>query len=196
VAALDAFSYGEPRSALLGWGSIGAVLLAAVQSVRSGAILWGLLSVVVLVVGCLPSAWTRDRTVLAPWPLLSVAAVALLAGGSGFRPEAAGYLAVAALAVLAAAELDAFTAVDMSRGFAVSFAVLTTLAVQALWIIAQYYSDRWLGTGFLSTQRELQVDIVVVASVGLLMGLLAEWYFRRVSYGRPDSNPAAGSEAR
>lgn len=119
---------------------------------------------------------------MAPWPLLLMSALAVLSGSIGFASEIAGYVAVAALALLTAVEIDAFTAVEMSRRFAVAFAVLTTLAVQGLWIIAQYYSDLWLETDFLTTQTELQVDIVLVTFVGLAMGTLFEWYFARVEH--------------
>ena len=119
---------------------------------------------------------------MVPWPLVSIAVIAVLCGSAGFFPEIAGYVAIAALALLVAVELDVFTTVEMSRRFTVAFAVLTTLAVQGLWIIAQYYSDLWLGTDFLTTQTELQVDIVLVTLVGLAMGMIFEWYFARIQH--------------
>jgi hypothetical protein len=77
----------------------------------------------------------------------------------------------------------------LSRRFAVVFATMTTMSLQAFWIIAQYYSDRWLGTAFLRTQLELQWDIVYVTAVGIGLGILAEWYFARFepvgSFERP-----------
>ena len=192
---LDALARSAPVNAAFGWLSVAIAGVAAVQSLRGGALPWAVFTGLLLVVSLLPPVWTRDWSVMAPWPLLAVAAVAALVGGAGVRPEVAGYFVVAGLALLTAVELDAFTDVEMSRRFAVAFAVLTTLAVQGLWVVAQYYSDLWLGTGFLHTQRELQVDIVVVTAVGLAMGAAFEWYFARVdhvgSHRRPTTEPEA-----
>ncbi|QLD91219.1 hypothetical protein HWV07_09320 [Natronomonas salina] len=144
--------------------------------------LWAGFAAILLAVVVLPPIWMRDWRVMAPWPLLLVSAVAALLGGYGLSTEVAGYFVVAGFALLTAVEIDAFTSVEMSRRFAVAFAVLSTLAVQGLWVIAQYYSDLWLDTGFLHSQRELQVDIVAVTVVGLVMGVLFEWYFGRVEH--------------
>lgn len=195
MAPLDALARDETVNAGLGWLSVALVAFTALRSTVAGELLWAGFAVVLLVASALPALWTRDWRVLPPWPLLLVAAVGALLGGFGVAPEAAGYVIVAGLALLTAVEIDAFTGVEMSRRFAVVFAVLSTLAVQGLWVIAQYYSDLWLDTGFLSSQRELQVDIVVVTVVGLAMGAAFEWYFDRVEHvgsrelptGFPDS---------
>lgn len=180
MASLDSLVDGESVNAAASWGLVGVLGLAVGLSLRSNAPLWAGFSCVVLIVAVLPPLASGDRSVMVPWPLLAVAALAVLAGGSGIRPEFAGYVAVATLAILVAVEVDVFTGVEMSRRFAVAFAVLATLAVQALWTIAQYGSDLWLGTDLLTTQRELQVDIVLATVVGLAMGAAAVWYLRRV----------------
>lgn len=181
-------------NAALGWLSVAIVAFAATWSAAAGALLWAGFAAVLLVASVLPALWTRDWRVLPPWPLLLVTAVAAVVGGYGIAPEAAGYVVVAGLALLTAVEIDAFTGVEMSRRFAVAFAVLTTLAVQGLWVIAQYYSDLWLGTGFLSSQRELQVDIVLVTVVGLAMGAAFQWYFDRVEHvGSREHPPRSAS---
>lgn len=173
----------------VGWLATALMAFAAVQSALTRALLWAGFVGVLLAVSVVPPIWTRDWRVIAPWPLLLVSAGAALLGGAGVYPELAGYLVVAGIALLTAVEIDAFTAVEMSRRFAVAFAVLATLAVQGLWVIAQYYSDLWLDTGFLRTQRELQVDIVVVTVVGLVMGVLFEWYFGRVEHVGSHDHP-------
>lgn len=182
VAPLDALAKNESVNAGAGWLSAAVVAFVVVQSVLTGTLLWAGVAAILLVVGVLPPIWTRDWRVMAPWPLLLVSTIAVLLGGFGIAPEVAGYFVVAGIALLTAVEIDAFTSVEMSRRFAVAFAVLATLAVQGLWVIAQYYSDLWLDTAFLQTQRELQVDIVVVTVVGLVMGAVFEWYFERVEH--------------
>lgn len=133
---------------------------------------------------------------MAPGLLLLIVTVGVLAGGNQFYPETAGYVAVASLGVLIAIELDVFTSVEMSRRFALGFAVLSTLAVQGLWTIGQYYSDLWFETNFLISQRELQIDIVIVTIVGFTTGLLFEWYFTRVSPIGSQNQPSNSSESR
>lgn len=118
---------------------------------------------------------------MAPWPLLFGAAVAVVARTIELYPEIAGYLAITTLALLIVVELDVFTPIELGHRFAVSFGVLTTMAIEALWIVAQFYSDQWLGTEFLSTQLELQKDIVIVTMVGFVVGGLFYWYFDRFS---------------
>lgn len=196
MVPLDALVHSDRVNALLGWVSVGGVALAVVYSVLAGVLPWAGFACTVLVVVVLPPAWTGRWSVMAPWPLILIAAVAVLVGGLGVSMEVAGYVAVAALALLTAVELDAFTSVEMSRRFAVGFSVLTTLAVQGLWTIAQYYSDRWLGSEFLTSQTELQVDIVLVTLVGLAMGLLFEWYFARVEHVGSYRRPTAASDSR
>ncbi|WP_135304917.1 hypothetical protein [Haloarcula amylovorans] len=85
------------------------------------------------------------------------------------------------------AELGAFTTVEMSYRFAVGFATLTTLALQGVWIVAQFYADRWLETEYLTTQVELQMDMVVVTVTTVVVGLLFQWY---VSWFEPPGSRA------
>ena len=169
-------------NALLGWVLTGTVVLGVVGSFRMDALLWGGFASVVAVVTTVPALSTGDWTVMPPWPLLLGAAVAVLARTIGVYSEIAGYFAVAVLALVTVVELDAFTPVDMSRRFASGFAVLTTMAVQGLWTIAQFYSDLWLGTEFLRSQTELQWNLVIVTGVGLLVGGIFTWYFDRFEH--------------
>ncbi|WP_247731083.1 hypothetical protein [Halovivax limisalsi] len=170
---------GGRRNAVLGWALTGAIGLAAVASVRSGALLWGGFAIVLGAVASTPAVIRRDWTAMAPWPLLATAAIAVGARAIELYPDVAGFLAIAALALVLVVELDAFTPVELGPRFAVVFGVLTTLAIESLWIVAQYYSDGWFGTDFLRTQSELQRDIATVTVVGFLAGGLFYWYFTR-----------------
>lgn len=182
VAPFDVLAQSEPLNALIGWVSVGILILAIGYSLLSDAPLWAGFSFAISVAIVLPPWSTGRWSVMVPWPLSVISAIAVLVGGFGIAPEIAGYFAVAALALITAVELDAFTPVEMSRRFAVGFAVLTTLAVQGVWIILQYYSDLWLDTDFLTSQVELQIDIVLVTVVGSAMGVVFEWYFARVKH--------------
>lgn len=170
----------ERINAIIGWILIGLMTLVAVERFLTDVLLRSVFPLLVVAVVSLPALTTRDWTALVPWPLLFVATIAIIARTMGLFSETAGYVAIAALALIIVVELDIFTTVELSRRFAIGFGVMTTLAIEALWIIAQFYSDLWLGTGFLSSQNELQKDIVLVTIVGFAMGGLFQWYFGRV----------------
>lgn len=166
-------------NAAIGWTLIGTMALGAAESFLTNAILWGLFSLTVVAVAALPALADRDWTAMVPWLLVLVATIAVIVGAVGFYSEAAGYVVTVSLALIIVVELEVFTPVELSQWFAVSFAVMTTLAIQSLWIVAQFCSDLWLGTEFLSTQTELQRDIVIVTVVGLAVGGFFYWYFTR-----------------
>ncbi|NHN47943.1 hypothetical protein G9464_10080 [Halostella sp. JP-L12] len=189
MASLDALTRSEPVNAALSWLFASVVVLAAVESVFTAAYLWAGFAFLVAAVTAVPPLLSGDWTMVVPWPLPLVAAAAAAARAVGLYPEIAGYVAVAALALVAVVELDAFTSVEMSRRFAVAFAAMTTLAVQALWTVAQFASDVWLGTDFLTTQRELQVDIVAVTVVAVVMGAAFQWYFARFEHAGSHEHP-------
>jgi hypothetical protein len=181
----------ERVNALLGWAAAGIVALAGLESFLTGAPLWGSLCVLVVVVVALPMAATGRWTAMVPWPIPFVAAVAVVLRAAAVSPDVTGYVAIGTVALMVVVELDVYTEVELSRRFAVAFATMTTMAFQALWIVAQYYADRWLGTEFLWSQTELQWDMVSITAVGIALGLLAELYFDRFepvgSFTRPPS---------
>lgn len=156
------------------------IVLGAVESFLTNDPLWGIFSLFLVVAASLPVLTLHDRTAMVPWLLLAVGAIAVLARATGFYVEVAGYVAIATLALVIVVELTVFTQVELSRWFAVLFAVMTTMAIEALWMVAQFYSDHWLGTEYLSTQTELQQDILLVTVVGTIVGVVFYWYFTRV----------------
>lgn len=164
-------------NALVGWVMIGITTLGGVESFLSNAFLWGVFTLLVVAVASLPAIVNHDWMAVVSWPLLATMAIAVNARVVGFHSEIAGYLTLAMLSLVAIIELTTVTAVKLNRRFAIAFAVLTTMALQALWIVVQFYSDRWLETGFLSTQTALQKDILFVTLIGVAVGLVFERYF-------------------
>lgn len=183
---LDESVISERTNALVGWVLVVSLFLGAIERLLVGEFVWSLFWVLLVALLSAPAVATRDWRAMVPWPLPGLAVLALVARGAGVYPESAGYLSVVALALAVVVELDVFTPVEFSRRFAVVFAVLTTMAVEALWIIAQYYSDVWLETAFLSTQTELQEDIVAVSAVGFVVGGLFYWYLATVESEQTD----------
>lgn len=172
-------------NARIGWAAAACVAIAATASLLIAPSIWSGYALLLVAVVALPAMMTRDWTTMVHWPVLSVATIAFVARLAGLYPEAAGYVAVTAFALVVVVELDSFTSIRLSRRFAVCFAVLTTMAVEAIWIIVQFVSDQWLGTDYLTTQTELQLDIVTVTVVSLAIGVVFYWYLTRRE--RPDS---------
>ncbi|ELY63222.1 hypothetical protein [Natrinema versiforme] len=169
----------ERMNAVIGWSLIGIVALGAIESVLTGVLLWGGFELVIVATVSVPALLTGDWTAMVSWPLSAVATLSAVAGVAGFPSETVVYLTVATLALIIVVELETFASVELSRRFAVGFAVLTTMALQALWTVAQFYSDRWLETEYLRSQTELQWDFVTVTVVGLVLGGLFQWYVVR-----------------
>ena len=182
MVRLRAVVHDERMNALIGWMLTGIVALTVVESLLTDAFLWSGVAILVVIVAAVPAVVTGEWTVMVPWPLPMVAAAAMVVRALGIYGEVAGYFAIATLALIGVIELDAFTPVEMTRRFAVAFAALMALAVQGIWTIAQYYSDLWLGTAFLHSQRELQLDIVIVTAIGITMAVLFEWYFEKIEH--------------
>ena len=186
---LDELLRDARTNALIGWGAAVCVVAAAAMDLALSPSIWGVYALLVLVVVALPAVVTRDWTTMAHWPLLVVASAAVVARLGGLVPEAAGYAAIVTLALVAVVELDSFTPIELSRRFAVVLAVMLAMAIEAIWIVVQFVSDRWLGSNYLTTQTALQLDIVAVTVVSLAAGVVFYWYLVR----RDQSDPGAGS---
>jgi hypothetical protein len=130
-----------------------------------------------------------------PWEVLALAALPVVAravvageriGGRTMTGRLSTYLAVAAVALIVAVELDVFTPVRMTRSFAVAFVAVTTTATAGLWAVLRWGLDVTLGTAFLldgrpeaAIERALMLDFVAATVVGAGAGGLFVLYFRR-----------------
>ena len=185
----------ERRNAIAAWAVIGFLAVAAVTELLVGEPLWAGFVLVVVAVALVPAAAFRDRDAMLPWELLLLAALPMVGrtlvmgqtvGQVTLTGRVTTYLAVAAVALVVAVELDLFTNVRMNDRFAVLFVVVTTTAAAGIWAVAQWLSDRYLGTGFLLgrgpehvVEEALMWDFVAATVAGVLSGVLFEFYFRR-----------------
>ena len=182
-------------NAVLAWLVVGVLVVTAVAAAAAGQVLWAGFSLVVALLGVLPGIAYRGFDAMLPWEVLVLAAVPvagrfLVAGqtilGFTFTGRIATYLAVAAIALIVAVELDLFTDVVMNHSFAVFFVVITTMAAAGVWAVVQWLSDLSLGTSFLLDGRPEEViettlmwDFVAATVAGILAGIVFEYYFRR-----------------
>jgi hypothetical protein len=170
----------ERANALLAWTFVAFVAAVAVVSLVRGNLLWAVFAAGVVALSVLPPIAIRSPRAMVPWEVLALAALPTLA--RAFAPPVAGvatYLAVAALALVAAAELHLFTTVEMSYRFAIAFVVITTLATAGIWAVVRWVADLYLGTGFLTTGNALMWEFVASTIAGLGAGLFFEGYVRR-----------------
>lgn len=192
--ALDTLVRGARLNALIGWLAVACVVIAAIVGLTTDPSIWAGYALLLVVVVALPAMVTREWTTMIHWPIAVTAALAVILRIIGVFPEAAGYIAIVTLGLVVVGELDDFTSVQLSRRFAVGFAVLTALAIEAVWIIAQFVADWWLDTEYLTTQTALQYDIVAVSIVSLAAGVVFYWYLTK--YDPPEANTThPGQEA-
>jgi len=95
-----------------------------------------------------------------------------------FTSRIGTHFSVAALALIVAVELHAFTPVKMTHWFAVLF-VVATIATAGAWTVVQWLSDVYLGTAFIESEHRPMRDFVAATAVGIGAGVVFEWYFRR-----------------
>lgn len=184
----------EETNALLGWFAIAVLLVLAAEQTASGRPIWGALTALVVAVAVVPPLRSRNPREMIAWEVLAIGGVPVLATYVTTWDEQLSFVAVAALALVIAVELDAFTSVEMTSDFALAFVVLVTMGVAGLWSIGRYAADAFLGTAYLTTNEALMWELVAATAVGLVAGLVFELYVRRVSPGHRIDREQWGGE--
>ena len=190
-ARFDGLLEESKRSVALAWLVTAVLAVLAVAHGLVGSYRWFVFTGFAVAIVVLPAAAFRDPRAMPPWPLLVLVLLPIAdatAFGQSFLTAIAVYVAVAAVALVAAVELDRFTAVRMSHSFAVALVVLATLAVAGGWHVAQWTADVTIGTEYLldgrsqdAANRALMLDFAYAAVAGLLAGILFDRYFRPYS---------------
>jgi len=174
------------------WVVVGLLVAFAAGSIAVGDPLSAGFALGVAVLGVLVPLTYRSATVTLPWEIIAVASIPTV--GRAFVPvtfEVLGvsfasvvtYIAVAAVALIVAVELHAFTpGVEMTYGFAVLFVVVVTLAAAGVWALARWLSGIYLGTTPLTDERAVMWEWVGSSVAGLVAGLALRPYFDRRAY--------------
>ena len=195
-------------NAVLGWLLVGFLVLVAGAELVGREFLWAGFTLAVAGLTIVPAVVYRNPLAMLPWEVIALASLPMIGrvlitgqqvGGITLTGRVTTYLAVAAVALIIAVELDVFTPVKMNYSFAVLFVVIATMAAAGVWAVAQWLSVLYLGTGFLvgratetTPETELMWDFVAATAAGLGAGLLFEFYFRR----RRDRQAALTEEVR
>ena len=171
-------------NAVLSWVLIGLVAIASVGSLVTGNLLWTLFTTAVVAIAILPAVSLRSVWTMPPWEVVLLATlptIGRLFATTLVTGRVATYVSVAALALLVAVDLNAYTPVEMSDAFAVLFVVVATMATAGIWAVTRWSADVILGTGFLTTERALMLEFVASAVAGLVASIVFVFYFRRIA---------------
>ena len=177
-------------NALVAWALLLVMAATVGVAILTGNLVWSGFAAVVVLVALLPPLARRSPRVMLPWEVLLFAGLPILGRSVLPVPQfglATTYLSVAALGLLVAVELHLFTAVKMSPGFAVLFVTVTTIAVAGVWGVVRWLADLYLGTTLLlvpgetelAIERALMIEFVVATAIGVVAGIVFEFYVRR-----------------
>jgi len=178
------------RNAALGWVFVVFLLGVAVESALAGELLWAGFTGAVVALSLAPPAAYRDATTMLPWEVVAMAALPVVGRALAtveLTGDLATYLSVAAVALIVAVEVEVFTPVRMTYGFAIFFVVVATMATAGVWAVVRWAADVWLGTALVyepgltpdEVERQVMVEFVFSTVAGLFAGLTFELYFRR-----------------
>jgi len=159
-------------SLALSWALVGGLALLIIWTLRFGSILWAGFSLTSLVVVLVPSFLRREPGSIPHWGVIGLVTVPLLLRPLGEFRAAYVYVVIAALGLLVAVEIDAFSTAEFTPWFAGAFVAMTTMSVAGLWGIAQYGLDVTSGTEYLAGRTELMWDLVSATVVGLVAGMV------------------------
>ncbi|WP_306055474.1 hypothetical protein [Natronococcus wangiae] len=176
------------RNAALGWVLVTVLAVLAINHALDGSYRWFAFTGFAVVIVLAPAVAFRDPLVMPPWELLVLVLVPVVDAtilGESPLTTVAVYVAVAAVALVAAVEIHRFTPVRMNHSFAVVLVVLTTLAVAGAWNVAQWVSDVTFGTAYVlggrsqdAANRAMMIDFAYAAVAGLLAGVVFDRHFR------------------
>jgi hypothetical protein len=186
----------ERTNAAAGWLLIAFLCLVAAYELLVDDFLWAGFVLALVTLAVVPAVAYRSPVAMLPVEVLLLAALPVVGrvlvvdqsiGGVVLTGRLTTYLAVAAVALVIAVEIDVFTPVKMNYSFAVLFVVVTTTAAAGVWAVAQWFSDLYLGTAFLlntgrpeaAVEEALMWDFVAATAAGVGAGVLFEYYFRR-----------------
>ncbi|SEQ22213.1 hypothetical protein [Natrinema salaciae] len=170
-------------NAAVAWVLVVAIAaIGAAELATGNGFLWATFAAVLVALALLPPIAFRSRLVMLPWEVLLLAALPVLGmavGADRLTGHFAAYLSVAAIALVLAVELQSFTTVQMTPGFAIVLVVVATMAAAGLWALLRWSAAQTLGIPFSSDHDAVMWEFVYSAVAGLGAGIVFELYFRR-----------------
>ena len=167
----------ERATTAFAWALVLVLLAAVAWNLLGGSVLWAAFGVSTVALVLVPTIAERTASATVPWEIVLLAVLPFVSRSAGLFVRPATYLSVAAVALVVAVEFHEFTPVEMNARFAVVFVVTTTMAAAGLWTIAQYASDRYLGTAFLTSPNAVMWNLVAATVAGIAAGVFFGLYF-------------------
>ncbi|WP_207588897.1 hypothetical protein [Halomontanus rarus] len=170
-------------NAVIAWILVVAIVGIGIGALVAGSTLWASFTVAFVVLALLPPLAFRSPLVMLPWEVLLLAALPVFGitlGADRLTGPFTSYLSVAAFALVLAVELQTFTAVRMTPGFAVVFVAVATMATAALWALLRWNAASLFGVPFTADHDAVMWEFVYSTGAGLGAGVVFELYFRRL----------------
>lgn len=175
---------------VVGWFFIVFLGFVMAESVVDGDIAWATFVFTILALCIVPPVVFRDLKLMLPWEVIALAALPTFIGAiftADVATDFAVYVSVAALALIVAVELDLFTDVRMTIGFAIVFVAMATLAAAGFGAVFRWQLDLWLGTETLlesgptddEIHDQMMIEFIYSAVAGVVAGIVFQVYFRR-----------------
>ncbi|MFC6717659.1 hypothetical protein ACFQGT_03745 [Natrialbaceae archaeon GCM10025810] len=180
--ALETLIADGRTNAALAWVLIVAIAAIGVAESVTGGFLWATFSAALVALAVVPPLAFRSPYEMLPWEVLLLAGAPVLGmalGAEGLTGHVTSYLSVAAIALVLAVELQAFTSVRMTPSFAVVFVVVATMAAAGLWALLRWVADQTLGIPFAADHDAVMWEFVYSSAAGFGAGVIFELYFRR-----------------
>lgn len=181
-STLEEFLAEGRRNAVMSWLLVALAFAVWVGEVVVSEFLWSVFALVVVILALLPPILYRSRYVMLPWEVLALATLPLIGLAIGthlFATPFFAYLAMAAVALVIAVELDIFTSIQMSASFAIVLVVAGTMAAAAVWALFEWYMHIFLDRSFDTTNDELMIEFLYASLSGVGAGFIFRSYFRR-----------------
>ncbi|KOX97110.1 hypothetical protein [Halorubrum tropicale] len=188
----------DRADAVAAWAVTAGLVAAVGRFLLVGEPDWAAFTALLALVAVVVPVATRDPAVTVPAELLAAAAVPVAVRAAGALPGATPFVAAAALGLLVAVVLDAFTSLSMTPRFAAVFVVVATMAAAGAWAVGSWVLDAVAGTSFVGTADELMWDLIVATAVGVGAGVLFDVYCHvsgRIERLRPDADAADADRA-
>lgn len=170
------------RNAMASWLLVGVAAAAWIGGVIVAGLLWSVFALVTVALAVVPPIVYRSRYVMLPWEVLAMASLPLIGlaiGAQRLTSPLFAYLAIAAVALVIVVELDSFTSIRMSPGFAIVLVAAATMAAAATWALLQWYASMVLDRSYDVTNDALMIEFLWASIAGLGAGVIFWIYFRR-----------------
>lgn len=175
---------------VVGWFFVVFLGFVVAESVADGDIAWATFVLTILALCIVPPVVFHDLKLMLPWEVIALAALPTFIGAiftADVVTDFAVYVSVAALALIVAVELDLFTDVRMTIGFAIVFVAMVTLAAAGFGAVFRWQLDIWLGTETLlesgltddEIHDQMMIEFIYSAVAGVVAGIVFQVYFRR-----------------